>query len=422
MKKISERELLALLKSCPSSSMMMTDSTGLTISVRRKANGQGAIKFLHRVQINRTNYRNVLGSFPYISLNEARERYFKSVQAVENNEALPVWEDEIKVDDKRVDKEKGKKINKKINTDNSEFYFVKFFDEWFDLKSSNVSENTIKAYLQARKRLEALHKVDVRDITPEIALKVFQPLIIENKLNALNATAVILMAVMDYVEFMQVIKYNPLHKLKRYLPKNKANHFACFSEDTVQDDLKVFFEKMSEQASIYQALTYFAFFTLLRPSEAISIKYSDIKGDYALIKTKTRDAFKFPLSKQALEIIEFQRKQGINSGYIFPVRDGSKHLTRNCLSMVFAKIGYKNIMTPHGIRSLGRQWLQKLPNAKESYIELCLSHAVGGMVQQAYNRGEYIEERRPLMQAWSDYICSLADKNYQKLVKMENFL
>jgi hypothetical protein len=37
-----------------------------------------------------------------------------------------------------------------------------------------------------------------------------------------------------------------------------------------------------------------------------------------------------------------------------------------------------------------------------------MAHAVGTKTDQAYDREELIEERRPMMQAWSDYVSSLA--------------
>ena len=42
--------------------------------------------------------------------------------------------------------------------------------------------------------------------------------------------------------------------------------------------------------------------------------------------------------------------------------------------------------------------------AKESIIELCLSHVAGNKVQQAYNRGTYLEERRKIMTEWNDFV------------------
>ena len=48
--------------------------------------------------------------------------------------------------------------------------------------------------------------------------------------------------------------------------------------------------------------------------------------------------------------------------------------------------------------------MQTIPTAKESIIELCLSHVVGSQVQQAYNRGDYYTERARVMQIWCDFV------------------
>ena len=85
--------------------------------------------------------------------------------------------------------------------------------------------------------------------------------------------------------------------------------------------------------------------------------------------------------------------------------------------MALKRRGYQNKFTVHGIRSCGRQWLQTLPEAKESIIEQCLSHVVGNQVVQAYNRGEYFEERRKIMQKWNDFVEECIGQNNSFMFK-----
>ena len=44
------------------------------------------------------------------------------------------------------------------------------------------------------------------------------------------------------------------------------------------------------------------------------------------------------------------------------------------------------------------------------YNELQLSHLVGNKVSRAYNKAEHLQERREMMEWWSDYIESLTCK------------
>lgn len=406
-KNISEKDLLSLSKKCYTASLMVTDLSGLTISVRRKKDGSGSIKFLHRVQIDGKNYRNILGSFPEISLSLAKERYFKSVQAVENNEPLPTFDDK---------KEEVKEVVNYIVDE--KFYFKNYFDQWFELKRFDWRKNTVKLYLSFRDKFAPIFDIDIRKLTPQIALDFLKPFI-EKGLNAtVSKLTVILNSVMNYACFKQDIQFNPLDKMALYLPKIKVKHRACFEEETMQDDLKTFFNALSCKSKQLQCCIYFVFFSLLRNSEAHNLKFGDIKGNFAIVKTKTNDEFKFPLSAQALKVIEYIRSQYDNvtdDMYIFSLNNGKDAISSRSLTDALLSLGYKDKLTIHGIRSLGRQWLQRLPNAKESFIELCLSHKVGGLVQQAYNRSDYLEERRPLMQKWSDFIEVTSSTNFVNL-------
>ena len=101
---------------------------------------------------------------------------------------------------------------------------------------------------------------------------------------------------------------------------------------------------------------------------------------------------------------------------MFEASAGMGMFSENTLNHALDQRGYKGKLRTHGIRSLGRQWLQELPDTKESLIEMCLSHVGGNQVQQAYNRGEYIEERRRILQKWSDFVCECASDNFNKLL------
>lgn len=57
----------------------------------------------------------------------------------------------------------------------------------------------------------------------------------------------------------------------------------------------------------------------------------------------------------------------------------------------------------HGFRSNLRGFLAEHTDADYSVAELCLSHDERSATQRSYDRGDYLHERRGLMQAWSEY-------------------
>jgi integrase len=60
-------------------------------------------------------------------------------------------------------------------------------------------------------------------------------------------------------------------------------------------------------------------------------------------------------------------------------------------------------VTPHGFRSSFRDWCAEQTNFAREAAELALAHAVGDSVERAYQRGDLLEKRRKLMEAWAAY-------------------
>lgn len=65
-------------------------------------------------------------------------------------------------------------------------------------------------------------------------------------------------------------------------------------------------------------------------------------------------------------------------------------------------------VTVHGFRSSFRDWAAE-QGVEFSVAEQCLAHSVGNGVVQAYLRTSMIEQRRPVLQAWANYVTGQAD-------------
>ena len=111
-----------------------------------------------------------------------------------------------------------------------------------------------------------------------------------------------------------------------------------------------------------------------------------------------------PLSSAALGV--FQRAQGYREGrseLVFPGQRGGKPLsdmtlTKICRDMEVAAV-------PHGFRSSFRDWVAEETDFDGDIAEMALAHAIGNKVEAAYRRGNLLEKRKALMEAWGDYCC-----------------
>ena len=64
----------------------------------------------------------------------------------------------------------------------------------------------------------------------------------------------------------------------------------------------------------------------------------------------------------------------------------------------------KGDVTPHGFRSAFRDWAGEVSNFPTWIAETALAHIVGDATERAYSRGDAIEKRRVMMEAWASYI------------------
>ena len=123
-------------------------------------------------------------------------------------------------------------------------------------------------------------------------------------------------------------------------------------------------------------------------------------------RMKAKEPHLVPLPPQALAIAH--RVRGLDSDLIFPspvrTKDGAaRPLDYNAFQALFDRIGIKDI-TAHGFRSSFRMWCSDQAEAPRELAEAALAHRIGSAVELAYARSRMTERRRPLMEAWADFI------------------
>lgn len=116
-----------------------------------------------------------------------------------------------------------------------------------------------------------------------------------------------------------------------------------------------------------------------------------------------------PLPRQAVESLrELQRLTG-HQKYVFQgVRDRSKTISENTLNAALSALGFgPDEMRMHGFRAAARTMLAERLNYDDKVIEAQLAHAVPDALGRAYNRTQFVEQRRVMLQAWADYLDRL---------------
>jgi integrase len=122
---------------------------------------------------------------------------------------------------------------------------------------------------------------------------------------------------------------------------------------------------------------------------------------------KMREAHIVPLSKQAIDALKTLQPLTGQGRLVFPSSTSRERpISENTVIYALGRMGYKGRMTGHGFRSVASTLLNE-QGYRADLIERQLAHSEKNAVRAAYNRAEYLPERKTMMQAWADYLDKL---------------
>lgn len=122
-------------------------------------------------------------------------------------------------------------------------------------------------------------------------------------------------------------------------------------------------------------------------------------------RMKWKVEHRVPLSDAALAILEQARPLREASGLVFPSPNRrNKPLSDMTLTKILRATGLAQRTTAHGFRSTFRDWAAETTNAPHAVMELCLAHAAGSAVEQAYARSDLLAKCRALMARWAEFV------------------
>lgn len=174
-------------------------------------------------------------------------------------------------------------------------------------------------------------------------------------------------------------------------------------------DCPDFFAKMGQDMTNAKAGIRFLMLTACRTNDVAGMRWQEISGDVWTIpaaRTKNRKEFKVPLTPAAQAVIARQRAaigepkpEGIVFAGRFEGRPMSPHTMLRILNDEF-----DNQFTVHGFRSSFRQWAAECTDFSSEVIERCLQHSIGTEAMRAYDRSDYLEKRRAVLEAWGAFL------------------
>ena len=173
-------------------------------------------------------------------------------------------------------------------------------------------------------------------------------------------------------------------------------------------DVSAFVAELRTRESVAAMSLEFLILTAARSGEVLGAKWSeiDLKSRVWTVpaaRMKARREHRVPLTDRAVEILSEAAKltgEG-NDPYVFPGKAKDKPLSNMAYEMLLRRMGRE--VTTHGFRSSFRDWAGEATNFAREVAEAALAHTVGDSAELAYRRGDALEKRKPLMNAWARY-------------------
>jgi len=389
---------------------------GLLLQVR-KPTQEGALparSWLLRVRVGTTRHPIGLGSYPQVSLAEAREKAKGLVLEAKQGVNLKAQKR-----DRRSALLAAQARTKTFEECAKAFVEVKGV-EHTNAKHRKQWITTLETYAYP-----IIGKRLVADITrADVLLVLNQPAdpkdpasgtfwLVKNE--TANRVLGRIKTVLDYAKTSEYRSGdNPAEwtgNLKNILPAPnkvaKVNHQPAVPYSLVGD----FMQKLRANESISAKALQFLVMTGVRSGSVRAAEWSEINLEEKLWvipaeHTKTKHEHRVPLPPQAITLLKSLPKL-VDSTKIFPSTRGGE-LSDMALSQLMRGMQERGELTvkavPHGFRSTFRDWAAECTSYPDEIRKAASGHTVGDSVHQAYQRTDLLEKRRQLMTDWANFL------------------
>jgi integrase len=338
-----------------------------------------------------------LGVYPEVSLSDARDK--------RNNARKLLKEGRDPSQQKQIQKQQG--ILDAAAT------FEAVAREWHE---KNIAKWTPDHGAKILRRLElnifpVIGRFPVKEIKPSEVLAAIRKVESRNATELSHRILQNCVAVFRYAIANDNADYNPAADLQGALKSHKGKHYPALTAK----DLPDFLTKLEEvETSPQNKLAIrLLLLTFVRQGEMRQANWEhvDWKAKEWRIpaeNTKMRARHIVPLAKQTVSLLKQIKEITGDSPYLFPSQHRQKNpiMSENTVNVVLKRMGYKDQMVGHGFRALASTTLNEM-GFKPDVIERQLAHAERNKVRAAYNRAEYLDERRDMMQKWADFVDAI---------------
>ncbi|CZF77206.1 Prophage CP4-57 integrase [Grimontia celer] len=368
----------------------LADGRGLQLRVRPNGSKIWLLNYKSPITGKRTNIG--LGQYPTVSLSFARQRRNESLTLIAQGK-----------DPKQFRLSQNTQSEEHIHTLKSVSL------QWLEVKKASITEGY---FTDITRSLElhifpALGATELVEIKPKMVIETLAPLAAKGSLETVRRLCQRLNEVMTYAVNIGLIEFNTLSGVKAAFASPKRKHQPSIPPQMLPELLKRIFR--ANIRHVTRQLIMWQLHTMVRPSEAAGARWDEIDWENRLwvipgSRMKKGVEHKVPLTHQAMSILSDMKQISAHLHHIFPADRGkSEHANPQSANMALKRMGFQGQLVAHGLRSLASTTLNEAEFSPD-LIEAALAHLDKNEVRRAYNRTDYINQRKQMMEFWSDHI------------------
>ena len=377
----------------------LSDGGGLFVRVKPNGTKSWIFNYISPVTGKRSNLS--FGIYPDLSLADARDHRAESKRLLANN----------------IDPKKHREQLKNERRLQAATTLETVTRTWFKLKSTKVTPAYAEDIIRSLENhvFPKLGGTAINEITAPDAIDSLRPLVSSGKLEMVKRICQRLNEVMTFAVNTGVIHSNPLAGIRHAFEVPKVKNNPTLKPEQLPELMQAL--SVAPIRVVTRCLIEWQLHTMTRPSEAAGARWNEINLTEKLWiipaeRMKKRKEHVIPLTTQLITLLEFIRTISGASEFLFPSDiNPRKHASSSTANVALKeRMGFKGRLTAHGMRALASTTLNEKA-FEHDLIEAALAHTDRNHVRATYNRAQYIERRRVMMEWWSNHIEAAATGN-----------
>jgi len=370
------------------------DGDGLFLIV--KTSGKKLWRFRYQRPATKQRTMMGLGAFPALSLADAR-----GLKA-----------DYLALLAKGIDPQIQAEVAEEEQQIALESIFSTVAANWFQLKSKTVTPDYAKDIWRSLEKdvFPVIGEISVQQIKARMLVEALEPIRARGALETVRRLVQRINEIMIYAVNTGLIDANPASGVGMAFEKPKKQNMPTLRPEELPSLMRSLVR--SNLSVSTRCLIEWQLLTLVRPSEASGARWAEIDLDAKLWtipseRMKAKREHIVPLSPQALEILDVMKPISAHREHIFPSRNDPKQpMNSQTANAALKRIGYGGKLVAHGLRSIASTAMNEA-QFNADVIEAALAHSDKNEIRRAYNRSNYLELRKDLMNWWGKYTVNI---------------